>query len=456
MIKKQSVFDRKWQLEISRNIAVWHSYLTCYLPYIEPSYKYFGLPIFFQLRLHQGTHSDFYYPVDSEKYNRQQFARALFKRYSQKRFLSTLRPKYKKLLDRLLKMANNLQSTTKSLEDFFAYYAYCIPTLDITAMGSKIVSEHLEELLKNNPYKQDIISYYGKMNGAPPMQKLNREILELHKKKFDLQKEAKRLYKKYYWMPANFVGETWGLNDFVDKIKNFNYSDEEKIIKPKIKVSREIKYWCKCLGEIAYLNEFRKSYFTRVNVIIRDIFNKLAQDNNLGSWREMNLLTSEEILDLVRGNNSYQSKTIKERQKNYCIFYNANKKSIGFLTPTEVKKFIQIYQLNNENVSEVKGVVANKGFISGIVKIILTPEDFSKLQVGEILVVKMTSTDFIPIMKRAGAFITDEGGLACHAAIVAREYNKPCIIGTKIGTKVFKDGDLVEVNTDTGIVKKIK
>ena len=58
-------------------------------------------------------------------------------------------------------------------------------------------------------------------------------------------------------------------------------------------------------------------------------------------------------------------------------------------------------------------------------------------------------------MKKASAIITDEGGLSCHAAIVARELGIPCIIGTKIATKVLKDGDRVEVDADKGIVKKI-
>jgi phosphoenolpyruvate synthase/pyruvate phosphate dikinase len=53
-------------------------------------------------------------------------------------------------------------------------------------------------------------------------------------------------------------------------------------------------------------------------------------------------------------------------------------------------------------------------------------------------------------------FVTNEGGLLSHAAIVARELKKPCIIGTKIATKVLKDGDLVEVNADTGVVTILK
>ncbi|MFA6445786.1 MAG: PEP-utilizing enzyme [Candidatus Paceibacterota bacterium] len=68
----------------------------------------------------------------------------------------------------------------------------------------------------------------------------------------------------------------------------------------------------------------------------------------------------------------------------------------------------------------------------------------------------MTRPDFLSLMNKASAFITDEGGITCHAAIVARELNKPCIIGTKIATKVLKDGDMVEVDAERGVVRIIK
>lgn len=68
----------------------------------------------------------------------------------------------------------------------------------------------------------------------------------------------------------------------------------------------------------------------------------------------------------------------------------------------------------------------------------------------------MTTPDYIQLIKKSSAIITDEGGLLCHAAIVAREFKKPCVIGTKIATKILKDGDLVEVDANKGIVKILK
>ena len=82
-------------------------------------------------------------------------------------------------------------------------------------------------------------------------------------------------------------------------------------------------------------------------------------------------------------------------------------------------------------------------------------KDVRKFVSGRILVALMTSPDYIVAIKKAKAIITDDGGITSHAAIVARELKKPCIVGTKFASKVLHDGDLVEVDAEQGIVKKI-
>ena len=74
---------------------------------------------------------------------------------------------------------------------------------------------------------------------------------------------------------------------------------------------------------------------------------------------------------------------------------------------------------------------------------------------NSILVTSMTSPEQTVFLQKCAAIITNEGGILSHAAIIAREMGKPCIIGTKIATEVFKDGDLVEVNATEGIIRKL-
>jgi pyruvate,water dikinase len=68
----------------------------------------------------------------------------------------------------------------------------------------------------------------------------------------------------------------------------------------------------------------------------------------------------------------------------------------------------------------------------------------------------MTDPRYVPLMKKAGAIVTDAGGVLCHAAIVSRELKIPCVVGTKFATQVCKDGDVVEVDAERGIVTVVK
>ncbi len=104
---------------------------------------------------------------------------------------------------------------------------------------------------------------------------------------------------------------------------------------------------------------------------------------------------------------------------------------------------------------EIKGTVAHPGQAQGRVVIVRSADDCKNVNVGDVLVATMTNVTWLPAMTIASAIITDEGGITCHAAIAARELQKPCITGTKIATQIFQNGDLVSVNADTGVVTKI-
>lgn len=78
-----------------------------------------------------------------------------------------------------------------------------------------------------------------------------------------------------------------------------------------------------------------------------------------------------------------------------------------------------------------------------------------KMDYGDIMVANTTYPALVPAMKKAAAIVTETGGITCHAAIVARELRKPCIVGAKDAISILKDGILVEVDADNGVVRKI-
>lgn len=100
----------------------------------------------------------------------------------------------------------------------------------------------------------------------------------------------------------------------------------------------------------------------------------------------------------------------------------------------------------------VRGLGASPGLAVGRVRILHSLSDASRLADGEILVTHATSPDWLPLMKRASATVTDTGGLTSHAAIVSREMGLPCIVGTRNATELLHDGDLVTVDASHGVV----
>jgi pyruvate,water dikinase len=104
-------------------------------------------------------------------------------------------------------------------------------------------------------------------------------------------------------------------------------------------------------------------------------------------------------------------------------------------------------------VFQINGLIAYKGKVRGKAQVVFDSNQLLKFKKGNILVTPMTTPEFLPMIERAKAIVTDEGGIGCHAAIISREFKIPCIVGTEIATKVLKDGDLIEVDAEKGIVK---
>ncbi|MCL6500889.1 MAG: phosphoenolpyruvate synthase [Candidatus Pacearchaeota archaeon] len=98
----------------------------------------------------------------------------------------------------------------------------------------------------------------------------------------------------------------------------------------------------------------------------------------------------------------------------------------------------------------IEGLGASSGMATGTVRIIHDLKDLQKVQRGDVLVTRMTNPDMVVTMQKACAIVTDEGGLTAHAAIVSREVGIPCVVGTRIATKILKEGQVVTVDGTNG------
>ncbi len=158
-------------------------------------------------------------------------------------------------------------------------------------------------------------------------------------------------------------------------------------------------------------------------------------------------------LDEILKNNIPSTAVLKKRSKQKIHCFDDKIITEGKFHELEKQHDFTLEKEDNvSTTSEIKGHIACRGKVRGMVRILLRNENVVSFPKGAVLVTSMTVPTFLPAMAKAAAFVTDEGGITCHAAIISRELGKPCIIGTKIATKVLKDGDMVKVDAERGIV----
>src|SRR3989344_5610394 len=106
--------------------------------------------------------------------------------------------------------------------------------------------------------------------------------------------------------------------------------------------------------------------------------------------------------------------------------------------------------------TDLAGRTAYPGTARGVARLMLGQKDFKRFHRGDVLIAPNTRPEYVPIMKIAGAIVTEEGGITSHAAIVSRELKIPAVVGVQGILDAVKDGDMVEVDANNGVVRKVK
>jgi len=203
---------------------------------------------------------------------------------------------------------------------------------------------------------------------------------------------------------------------------------------------------------------------------VRDETGKTVKKTIIKDKRGTQILKDEEILGLAEIAKKLEDHYNKPQDIEWAIeggkIYVVQTRPITTMKKIEDEKTeeIRVEEQKEEeqadekgtNISDAKvlvtGNTASPGFAFGIVKIANEPNEFSKVQKGDVLVTKMTNPDMVPVMKRASAIVTDMGGTTCHAAIVSREMGIPCIVGTGNSTSVLKENTMITVDATHGKV----
>jgi pyruvate,water dikinase len=222
-----------------------------------------------------------------------------------------------------------------------------------------------------------------------------------------------------------------------------------------LKKDKELLSLAKLINFYVYLRTERIDLYREATMLSKPFYKELSRRIGLKDF-ESSFMMIGEIIDFLKTEKKPNLDEIRERAKVKYCWYCIEGDIKLIIDKEQIKRIIEKELKPATNIEQVSGTMAYKGpIVRGTAKVVISIHDRDKFKRGDILVIPMTRPEFTSIMEKASAIVTDEGGITCHAAIMAREMRKPCIIGTKIATKVFKDGDLIEVDANKGIVRKI-
>ncbi len=306
-----------------------------------------------------------------------------------------------------------------SFSSFFIDYKKGIATIRLPENEYQALGKHVGEKLKKNNYAGEMAKDFKQVAG---------EIMSV------ISQSPNNFIKKLKLF--NPLYEIFGAYNVATKVV-FDVMYDELDKKTKKILANARKY-----SESFYQN----------NAIIFAKVAKLISEQTGYAKENILMMTQDELLNFIENVKIPDERQLFLRHKRSSVYF--TKKKIYFLSAIDTDRIEKIW-LNDSEKKILKGASAFKGKVKGRCKVIL---DYygATIKSGEILVTGMTNPNYLLLMKKAAAIVTDGGGLLSHAAIVARELKKPCVIGTKIATKVLHNGDLVEVDADKGVVKIIK
>lgn len=292
-------------------------------------------------------------------------------------------------------------------------------------------TEHIKKFIKTLPEYQDYVrdfDYY-KSNYAHVG----------HITEDDTVDEIERFLKDQHWKE-----EYKKLSSYSKTVRKNNLA----ILKKHHLKNNPLYFFQKLI----YWREYRKQVNLMGIHLLHYVLFSIEQKTGV-PYKYLKHLTFDEVPNILKGLISRDE--LEKRYEEGIIFsvIGEGTKIIEGKEALSIRDELEKRIRGSENEKIIPGRVACQGYAKGTARIILGQEDFKKFNDGEILITGMTRPEFVPLMKKAAAIVTNEGGITCHAAIVSRELGKPCIIGTQKATQLIKDGDLIEVRANHGTVR---
>jgi pyruvate,water dikinase len=286
------------------------------------------------------------------------------------------------------------------------------------------------------------------------------------------------LHKKWCWLSYGYTGPEKKVGEYIrdlkkaikedlnpeevlrnNKNKDIEFLAKQKEMLEQLKFDKTQIDLINFIKESSFTKDYRKGAVYHGMYCYKRFFDYISKEIGIdsGSFWHMNPF---EIEDLLEKDVKISLQELRKRAEKCVVIY--RREDVTFLFDKDAKKVLDAMVLESAQgeEGELKGMPVCMGFVRGKAKLIESTDDLGKMEKGDILVSHITYPNLLPAMKKAAAIVTNIGGVICHAAIIARELNIPCIVGTKFATKKIKDGDEVEVDevevdANKGIVRII-
>lgn len=374
----------------------------------------------------------------------------------------------------VLAYKETLKDKACSAKDFEEFLGYARQINLIWLLGAEQFSEHiqkrLDEEVERTHFPAELVASIIPVIETP-LNRQNREVLEFKKEvgAFTLEEICKQnpvLYQKmekhvqeFSWIEIhNFEGEPFTLERLYEQVRLANHQTTKEA-QAHAEPSSELVFLAEAMSYCGYIRQAGAEYYSMLAVEAQAYFWRIGEQIGV-TYDEFLLLRDVEILQALRGEvgqAELKEKAHQRQNPRFVLFAGKGKEVVFVEGSADIDVLEQrILPRAEEAVTSLEGQIGNKGKYVGTARIVMNNGDFAKMQEGDVLVSTMTTPDFVVLMHKAGAIVTDIGGMLCHAAIVSREIGKPCVIGTKFATQVLKDGDTVEVDADNGVVRIIE
>lgn len=302
---------------------------------------------------------------------------------------------------------------------------------------------------------------------------MDRQLCELVKLKAvgKIKANLSKHIAKYCWLPVyNYADPVWTKSDFLSQLQSVTKpvvwlkkkSNDLKVARKNLRRvlldinDKKTRALARIVNKYIWLRTDRVDTWRKSMYLAQPFYREIERRANLPFGATIHL-TITEIEKFLQTGAILASADLKARLKDRYILL-IKRGTVNIITKKSEKDYIINKVLGLKSVLKInylRGLTVCRGKVRGRVRLVMSADEVKYFKKNEILVSNMTHPDYFLAMKKARAIICDEGGVTCHAAIFAREFEIPCIISTKKGTKVLKDGDLVEVDADKGIVRKL-